>query len=196
MQSIFTGLNNVYCNTVTSTAYDEYFGFTAKEVEDISCSLDLENKLDEVKAWYDGYRFDDEEIYCPWDVIHYLADLFDDANANPRNHWENTSSNDIIESFISGGTITKITDENITYDTPHSTDNNIWSILLMRGYLTASDEKCHLSEDEVSLKIPNREIMNFFSSPITRWVSAVTEKADLGTLSKALLVGRRGDDSE
>lgn len=71
-----------------------------------------------MKAWYDGYRFDDEEIYCLWDVIHYLADLFDDANANPRNYWENTSSNDIIESFISGGSITKITDENITYDTP------------------------------------------------------------------------------
>ncbi len=205
-ESIFTGLNNVYCNTVTSTDYDEYFGFTGKEVAETFCSLGLEDKLEKVKEWYDGYRFGNEEIYCPWDVIHYLNDLFDDSGAKPRNYWANTSSNDIIESFISGGrktmfddldtllsggTITKIIDENITYDYLHSTDNNIWSILLMTGYLTTADEDngYPFSEGEVNLKVPNREIMNIFSISLSNWVTAVSEKADLGNLSRALWTG-------
>ena len=205
-ESIFTGLNNVYCNTVTSTAYDEYFGFTGKEVSDTFCSLGLENKLGDVKQWYDGYRFGNEEIYCPWDTINYLNDLSFDDNAKPRNYWANTSSNDIIESFItggrksmfddldtllSGGTITKRIDENITYDYLHSTDNNIWSVLLMTGYLTTADEDdgYPLSDGEVNLRIPNREIMNIFSSSVSKWVTAVSEKADLGNLSNALWKG-------
>ncbi len=205
-ESIFTGLNNVYCNTVTSTAYDEYFGFTGKEVAKTFLSLGFENKLESVKEWYDGYHFGNKDIYCPWDTINYLNDLFHDGEAKPRNYWANTSSNDIIESFIaggrksmfddldtllSGGIITKKIDENITYDYLHSTDNNIWSILLMTGYLTTTDEDNGylLSDGEVNLKIPNKEIMNIFSSSLSNWVNAVSEKADLGNLSCSLWSG-------
>ncbi len=205
-ESIFTGLNNVYCNTVTSTAYDEYFGFTGKEVAKTFLSLGFENKLESVKEWYDGYHFGNKDIYCPWDTINYLNDLFHDGEARPRNYWANTSSNDIIESFIaggrksmfddldtllSGGIITKKIDENITYDYLHSTDNNIWSILLMTGYLTTTDEDNGylLSDGEVNLKIPNKEIMNIFSSSLSNWVNAVSEKADLGNLSCSLWSG-------
>ena len=205
-ESIFTGLNNVYCNTVTSTAYDEYFGFTEKEVAKTFLSLGFENKLESVKEWYDGYHFGNKDIYCPWDTINYLNDLFHDGEAKPRNYWANTSGNDIIESFIaggrksmfddldtllSGGIITKKIDENITYDYLHSTDNNIWSILLMTGYLTTTDEDNGylLSDGEVNLKIPNKEIMNIFSSSLSNWVNAVSEKADLGNLSCSLWSG-------
>ena len=205
-ESIFTGLNNVYCNTVTSIAYDEYFGFTGKEVAKTFLSLGFENKLESVKEWYDGYHFGNKDIYCPWDTINYLNDLFHDGEAKPRNYWANTSGNDIIESFIaggrksmfddldtllSGGIITKKIDENITYDYLHSTDNNIWSILLMTGYLTTTDEDNGylLSDGEVNLKIPNKEIMNIFSSSLSNWVNAVSEKADLGNLSCSLWSG-------
>ncbi len=205
-ESIFTGLNNVYCNTVTSTACDEYFGFTEKEVTDTFRSLGFENRLEDVKEWYDGYHFGNEDIYCPWDVIHYLDSLFDNPDAKPKNYWENTSSNEIIGSFISGGrktmfdnlntllsggTITKVIDENITYDYLHSTDNNIWSILLMTGYLTTTedDNGYPLSDDEVNLRVPNKEIMKIFSSSVTNWVSEVSKKADLSDLSAALWTG-------
>ena len=205
-ESIFTGLNNVYCNTVTSTAYDEYFGFTEKEVTDTFRSLGFENRLDDVKEWYDGYHFGNEDIYCPWDVIHYLDSLFDNPDAKPKNYWKNTSSNDIVKSFISsgrrsmldnlntllsGGTITKVIDENITYDYLHSTDNNIWSVLLMTGYLTTADEDDDypLADNEVNLRIPNREIMSIFSSSVSMWVGSVSEKEDLRALSEALWTG-------
>ena len=205
-ESIFTGLNNVYSNTVTSTAYDEYFGFTEKEVTDTFRSLGFENRLDDVKEWYDGYHFGNEDIYCPWDVIHYLDSLLDNPEAKPENYWKNTSSNDIVESFISGGrksmfedldtllsggTITKVIDENITYDYLHSTDNNIWSVLLMTGYLTTADEDDDypLADNEVNLRIPNREIMSIFSSSVSMWVGSVSEKEDLRALSEALWTG-------
>ena len=205
-ESIFTGLNNVYCNTVTSTAYDEYFGFTEKEVTDTFRSLGFENRLDDVKEWYDGYHFGNEDIYCPWDVIHYLDSILDNPDAKPENYWKNTSSNDIVESFISGGrksmfedldtllsggTITKVIDENITYDYLHSTDNNIWSVLLMTGYLTTADEDDDypLADNEVNLRIPNREIMSIFSSSVSMWVCSVSEKEDLRALSEALWTG-------
>ena len=205
-ESIFTGLNNVYCNTVTSTAYDEYFGFTGKEVTDTFCSLGFENRLDDVKEWYDGYHFGNEDIYCPWDVIHYLDSLFDNPDAKPKNYWTNTSSNDIVKSFISGGrrsmfdnldtllsggSITKVIDENITYDYLHSTDNNIWSVLLMTGYLTTTEEAngYPLSSDEVNLRVPNREIMSIFSTSLSKWVTEVSRKADLSGLSAALWTG-------
>ena len=109
-KSIFTGLNNVYSNTITSTSYDEYFGFTEKEVATAFKELEIEDKLDLVKAWYDGYHFGDEDIYCPWDVIYYLRDLQRNLNAKPQNYWVNTSDNQIIKSFISQGSKSMLKD--------------------------------------------------------------------------------------
>ncbi len=200
------GRNSIYSNTVTSIAYDEYFGFTEKEVTDTFRSLGLEGKLDGVKEWYGGYRFGKEDLYCPRDVIHYLDSLSANPDSKPENYWKNTSSNDIVESFISGcrkfmlddidtllygGTITKVIDENLSKDDLLSINNNIWSILMMKGYLaiTEEDNGYHLSDDEVSLKIPNREIMNIFSSSLTKWVIEVSKKADLSDLSAALWTG-------
>ena len=200
------GRNSIYSNTVTSIAYDEYFGFTEKETTDIFRSLGLENKLDDVKEWYGGYRFGNEDLYCPRDVIHYLDSLLANPDAKPENYWESTGSNDIVESFISGcrkfmlddidtllsgRTITKVIDENLSKDDLLFLNNNPLSILMMEGYLaiTEEDNGYPLSDDEVSLKVPNREIMNIFSSSLTKWVTEVSKKAALSDLSTALWTG-------
>ena len=206
-ESIFTGLNNLYSNTITSTAFSTYFGFTSGEVENTFRELGVEDKLPLTREWYDGYRFGKSEIYSPWDVISYLNDLKSDGDARPKNYWANTSGNAIIESFIkigrktlfddidallNGEFIVKCIDENITYDYLHSTDNNFWSILLMTGYLTVcgNDETgVSLSDDEVALRIPNREVRGIFSKCIVNWVQTVTEKENLWSLSEALWKG-------
>ncbi len=206
-ESIFTGLNNLYSNTITSTAFSAYFGFTPDEVENTFRELEVEDKLPITREWYDGYRFGKSEIYSPWDVISYLNDLKSDSDARPKNYWANTSGNAIISSFfirgskrlsndldtlLSGGYIIKNLDENITYDYLHSTEENLWSILFMTGYLTTvkDDElRYPLSCDKVGMKIPNREIMSIFSSSLTSWIKEETRKDDLCGLEDALWKG-------
>lgn len=206
-ESIFTGLNNLYSNTITNTAFSEYFGFTANEVERTFKDLGVEDKLPLAKEWYDGYLFGKSEIYSPWDVISYLNDLKSDSDARPKNYWANTSGNAIIGSFIqigrktlfddidallNGESIIKSIDENITYDYLHSTDNNFWSILLMTGYLTVCDGAVAgvpLGEDETALRIPNREVKSVFSKCIVNWVQTVTEEENLWSMAEALWKG-------
>ncbi len=206
-ESIFTGLNNLYSNTITSNAFSEYFGFTPLEVERTFRELGCEDKLPLVKEWYDGYRFGKSEIYSPWDVISYLNDLKNDSDARPRNYWANTSGNAIIGSFIqigrktlfedidsllNGEFIIKSIDENITYDYLHSTDNNLWSIMLMKGYLTVCDSSSagvSLRDDETALRIPNREVRDIFSKCIVNWVQTVTESENLWSLAEAVWKG-------
>ncbi len=206
-ESIFTGLNNLYSNTITSNAFSEYFGFTPLEVERTFRELGCEDKLPLVKEWYDGYRFGKSEIYSPWDVISYLNDLKNDSDARPRNYWANTSGNAIIGSFIqigrktlfedidsllNGEFIIKSIDENITYDYLHSTDNNLWSIMLMTGYLTVCDSSSagvSLRDDETALRIPNREVRDIFSKCIVNWVQTVTESENLWSLAEAVWKG-------
>ncbi len=206
-ESIFTGLNNLYSNTITSTAFSEYFGFTANEVERTFKELGVEDKLPLAKEWYDGYLFGKSEIYSPWDVISYLNDLKSDSDARPKNYWANTSGNAIISSFfthgskrlsndldtlLDGGYIIKTVDENITYDYLNSTEENLWSILFMTGYLTSVREKelkYRLSNDKVGMRIPNREIMSIFSSSLTSWIKYETRKFDLSGLEDALWEG-------
>ncbi len=206
-ESIFTGLNNLYSNTITSNAFSEYFGFTPLEVERTFRELGCEDKLPLVKEWYDGYRFGKSEIYSPWDVISYLNDLKNDSDARPKNYWANTSGNAIIGSFIqigrktlfedidsllNGEFIIKSIDENITYDYLHSTDNNLWSIMLMTGYLTVCDSSSagvSLRDDETALRIPNREVRDIFSKCIVNWVQTVTESENLWSLAEAVWKG-------
>ncbi len=206
-ESIFTGLNNLYSNTITSTAFSSYFGFTSEEVERTFKELGVVNKLKEAKEWYDGYRFGKSEMYCPWDVISYLKDLKVDNNAEPKNYWANTSSNSIIETFINIGTETIFDnldallneesiviniDENITYDYLHSSEDNLWSIMLMTGYLTVSDreeENMELREDEKALRIPNREVKSIFSKNIVNWVKTAVKSENLSSLAKAIWEG-------
>ncbi len=206
-ESIFTGLNNLYSNTIMDEAFSTYFGFTSLEVENAFKELGVEDKLPLAKGWYDGYRFGNSEIYSPWDVISYLNDLKNNSSAKPKNYWANTSGNTIIETFIKSGRqdmfdsldallngefIIRSIDENITYDYLYATDNNLWSVLLMTGYLTtgnSEDVGLELEKDEKALRIPNKEVRDIFSKSIVNWVRSVTTTANLNSLSDALWKG-------
>ena len=150
-ESIFTGTNNFVSDTITDTKLNEYFGFVQSEVDQILKDADFTDKADLVKKWYDGYRFGDFDVYCPWDVMCYLQDLVYKPEAKPASYWRNTSDNSIIRSFIDyagssitnkletlmdGGYIIQKIDENLTYDYLHSSEDNLWSMLYLTGYLT------------------------------------------------------------
>ena len=206
-ESIFIGINNVYSNSVTSNSFNEFFGFTEEDVTKAFSKFGHEDKLSVVKEWYDGYHFGNSDIYCPWDVICYLDDLSIDFGVSPKNYWANTSSNDIIEAFVSRGSRTMFEkfntllagdyiiaqiDENITYDYLHSTDDNLWNILLSTGYLTPVRKEelaFSLPDDEIAMKIPNKEIRDIFSSSLLNWSSATTKSEDMRGLDEALWKG-------
>ena len=180
-KSIFTGLNNFKVYSITDTDYDETFGFVDDEVKKMLKSLNQQDHYEEVKEWYDGYRFGNTDVYCPWDVVNYCADHLTTPNATPKNYWLNTSGNEVINHFIdsvgepqklaktelerlvSGNVVRKRINETITYKELYSTIDNLWSTLFMTGYLTQRG-----SEDDgrYRLVIPNREIRNIVTDNI------------------------------
>ena len=186
-ESIFTGTNNFVSDTITDSRLSEYFGFTQEEVDQILENFDVKNLADQIRVWYDGYHFGDFDVYCPWDVMNYLLDLQRNPKAKPASYWKNTSDNAIIRSFIdyAGGTITKKletlfaggyifqrVDEGLTYDYLHSSEDNLWSILYLTGYLTRLREQeldGELPEGMTALVIPNAEIKEIFETTVIRW---------------------------
>ena len=174
-ESIFTGLNNFKVYSITDKQYDEAFGFTNSEVHAMLCAYGLDDHFDEVKEWYDGYRFGEADVYCPWDVVNYCDDHIDDPNSKPKNYWMNTSGNDVINHFIdsindpgmvtkteleqlvNGGTIIQKVDEMVTYKDLYSNIDNLWSTLFMTGYLT---QRGQVGDGYYCLAVPNREICN------------------------------------
>lgn len=186
-ESIFTGTNNFVSDTIANSGLNEYFGFTQDEVNRILEDANALEHATDVKEWYDGYHFGNVDIYCPWDVMNYIRDLQINPNAGPESYWKNTSDNGIIRSFIdyAGGTITKKLesllsggyivqriDENLTYDYLHSSEENLWSILYLTGYLTQVREEelsASLPEDGTALQIPNAEIREIFQTTIKKW---------------------------
>ena len=186
-ESIFTGTNNFVSDTIANSGLNEYFGFTQDEVNRILGDANALEHATDVKEWYDGYNFGNVDIYCPWDVMNYIRDLQINPNAGPESYWKNTSDNGIIRSFIdyAGGTITKKLesllsggyivqriDENLTYDYLHSSEENLWSILYLTGYLTQVREEelsASLPEDGTALQIPNAEIREIFQTTIKKW---------------------------
>lgn len=188
-ESIFTGTNNFVSDTITDSRLNEYFGFTQEEVDTLLKAANATTHSEEIKHWYDGYHFGNVDVYCPWDVMNYLRDLQLNPNAKPESYWNNTSDNSIIRSFIdyagsnitkkletllSGNSISQQIDENLTYDYLHSSEENLWSILYLTGYLTSSknDSLSVSGSDEIStLKIPNAEIKEIFETTIMKWFS-------------------------
>jgi hypothetical protein len=181
-ESIFTGTNNFASYSVLDEDFSGYFGFSENEVEDILRAADRTDKADVIKEWYDGYIFGDSYVYCPWDVINYLSALKKRKDAKPKNYWKNTSHNGILLTFIkrtdfdvagkfekllNGGNIIQTISDELTYDTLHSTEDNLWSVLLMTGYITKSDPD--EDTDTVSLKIPNKEIASIFQDSVVRY---------------------------
>lgn len=186
-ESIFTGTNNFVSDTISSSRLNEYFGFTQKEVDRLLKDANASKAASSIKRWYDGYHFGEFDVYCPWDVINYLRDLQRNPHILPAGYWKNTSDNAIIRSFIdhsgpaitqkletllSGGYILQSIDENLTYDYLHSSEENLWSILYLTGYLTklpASALASPLPQDIFALTIPNAEIQEIFETTILKW---------------------------
>ena len=186
-ESIFTGTNNFVSDTISSSHLNEYFGFTQADVDQILKDADCQEHAADIKNWYDGYHFGDLDVYCPWDVMNYLRDLQRNPKAKPASYWKNTSDNSIVRSFIdyagrsisrkletllSGGYIIQKIEENLTYDYLHSSEENLWSILYLTGYLTQVREEDlpdPLPEKMSALMIPNAEVQEIFETTIQKW---------------------------
>lgn len=186
-ESIFTGVNNLVSDTISSSHLDEYFGFTQDDVTKMLRDMDAQSYASSIREWYDGYHFGAIEVYCPWDVMNYLRDLQYDPAAKPASYWKNTSDNAIIRSFLdiagtditrkleallSGTPIIQQIDENLTYDYLHSSEENLWSILYLTGYLTKvrdSELTAPLPDGMSAFQIPNAEIREIFQTTILKW---------------------------
>ena len=185
-ESIFTGTNNFVSDTIANSRLNEYFGFTQPEVDRILEDAGAEKHAGTVKEWYDGYHFGSFDVYCPWDVMNYLLDLQSDPNAEPGSYWKNTSDNAIIRTFIdyagssitqkletllAGGYILQRIDDSLTYDYLHSSEENLWSILYLSGYLTAvrPADLPEMPAGLTALTIPNVEIREIFESTVMKW---------------------------
>ena len=201
-ESVFTGTNNFVSDTISSERYNEYYGFIQKDVDQILQDAQIEEKASDIKEWYDGYRFGEFDVYCPWDVMNYLWDLTNNQNAKPVSYWKNTSDNAIIRSFIdysgaaikkkleiliSGGSIRQQIEENLTYDYLHSSEENLWSILYLTGYLTNASEQD--TDGTIELKIPNKEIKEIFETTVKKWFEDNAKTIDRKELFDAVWTG-------
>ncbi|MEQ3071143.1 AAA family ATPase [Blautia wexlerae] len=182
-ESIFTGLNNFKVYSITDKSFDETFGFTDAEVRELLRYYGQEKYYETVKEWYDGYRFGNVDVYCPWDVINFCSDHLADPGLEPRNYWANTSGNSVISHFIdsvgkpqkltrmeleqlvNGGIVQKEINSELTYKELYSSIDNLWSTLFMTGYLTQRGES---SGNRYNLVIPNREIRNIITNHILK----------------------------
>ena len=202
-ESIFTGTNNFVSDTITSSRLNEYFGFTQAEVDKLLEDTGLTDHAEDIKAWYDGYHFGEFDIYCPWDVMNYLQDLQFDPTKKPVSYWKNTSDNAIIRSFIdysgpsiskklelllSGGYIVQTIEEDLTYDYLHSSEDNLWSILYLTGYLTRVRE-IPASDGALALTIPNAEVQEIFRSTIQKWFKDSSQTWNRQAMFQALWAG-------
>lgn len=185
-ESIFTGLNNFKVLSIMDTRFDEQFGFTDSEVEELLAAYNLDSHFTEIKEWYDGYHFGNADVYCPWDVINYVDLLRFEPTAKPQDFWSNSSGNALVRSFIdkadvqtkdeierliAGEYIEKEISQEPTYDEIDKSIANLWSVLFTTGYLT----KQGVTDDgKVRLSIPNREIKNLFIKKIREWFSDTT----------------------
>ena len=182
-ESIFTGLNNFKVYSITDKSFDETFGYTDAEVKELLRYYGQEKYYETVKEWYDGYRFGNVDVYCPWDVINFCSDHLADPGLEPKNYWANTSGNSVISHFIdsvgkpqkltrmeleqlvNGGIVQKEINSELTYKELYSSIDNLWSTLFMTGYLTQRGEP---SGNRYNLVIPNREIRNIITNHILK----------------------------
>lgn len=206
-ESIFTGTNNFVSDTITNSRLNEYFGFVQHEVDQLLLSADFTDKASAMKEWYDGYHFGTFDVYCPWDVMNYLLELQRNPQASPVSYWKNTSDNAIIRSFIdyagssitkkletlmAGGSILQRVDENLTYDYLHSSEDNLWSLLYLTGYLTKAQttmDTDELPSGMMELKIPNAEIKEIFETTVVRWFDESAKTWNRKTLFDAIWSG-------
>ena len=203
-ESIFTGLNNLKVDSVLRTEYGDSFGFTESEVEAMLAYYDLQEELPEVKRWYDGYLFNDIEIYNPWSIVNYVYDHDRKITQFALPYWSNTSSNSIIremvgeadqeakadlETLINGGTIEKPVHEDITYGDIHQSQDNLWNFLFFTGYLKKVGEQKEGNNLKLEMKIPNIEIATIYENSISYWFEQRIKETDRSPLVRALETG-------
>ena len=188
-ESIFTGLNNLKVLTIADERFDEYFGFTDKEVKELLEYYGVTEHYEAVKRWYDGYQFGNVGVYCPWDVLNHCDRIRSSPDVQPENYWINTSSNDAVKRFIqksanaatkreienlvAGGVITKEIHQELTYPEIYETVDNIWSLLFTTGYLT---QRGKAEGRQMKLAIPNREIRDIFETQIMEFFKENVKK--------------------
>ena len=181
-ESIFTGVNNIKSYSVLDRRFNASFGFTDEEVHIMLENAGLEDRIDLVRNWYDGYVFGNKKVFCPWDVVNYVADALDDPEIEPDVYWRNSSGNGIIrefvarrefrvkpkfESLMNGGTVVQTIADDLTYDTLYESEDHLWSVLLMTGYLTKADPNGR--GNTLELRIPNREIASIFQDSVAKY---------------------------
>ena len=203
-ESIFTGLNNLETDSVLHTRFGDSFGFTQEEVEGLLAYYDLSEQLEEVKKWYDGYLFNDFEIYNPWSILKYVNDRKDHVTEFALPYWSNTSSNSIVremvgeademakadlETLMAGGTIEKQVHEDITYGDIHQTQDNLWNFLFFTGYLKKVGERTVGNNLWLEMKIPNIEIATIYENSISYWFEQRMKQTDRSPLVRALETG-------
>ena len=181
-ESFFTGLNNFKCFSINDIKFADKFGFTHEEVQTLLAEKGFSDKMDILQEWYDGYCFgNNQSVYCPWDVMQYLFDLQDSQNAQPKTYWKNTSGNDVVEYFLDNymgklddkittllnhGCIDADIQEDLTYKTLYDTEENLWTLLYLTGYLTKIPDTQEEADTVLSLRIPNKEIFTIFTQTI------------------------------
>lgn len=205
-ESIFTGLNNLNVMTVSDPYFCSSFGFTEEEALEFLRYYGLEEFQNTVREWYDGYRFGDTSVYCPWDVIKYAQILLRDRDAEPENYWANTSGNDLvrrllkradqttrneIEQLLNGGTIVKNIRQELTYRDIEDFIDNIWSVLYSTGYLT---QRGRLPGKQMKLALPNREVKELFIELVKDWFRETTY-ADSARIQRFCAAFPAGDAS-
>ena len=205
-ESIFTGLNNLNVMTVSDPYFCSSFGFTEEEVLEFLRYYGLEEFQNTVREWYDGYRFGDTSVYCPWGVIKYAQILLRDRDAEPENYWANTSGNDLvrrllkradqttrneIEQLLNGGTIVKNIRQELTYRDIEDSIDNIWSVLYSTGYLT---QRGRLPGKQMKLALPNREVKELFIELVKDWFQETTY-ADSARIQRFCAAFPAGDAS-
>ena len=205
-ESIFTGLNNLEVDSVLHTRYADSFGFTEAEVQEMLAYYDLLKELPEVKRWYDGYLFNEAEIYNPWSILKYVNDRKDKVTEFALPYWSNTSSNSIIremveeadeeartdlETLMNGGSIEKRVHEDITYGDIHQSQDNLWNFLFFTGYLKKISERKDASGENLylTMKIPNTEVKTIYRDSISYWFDQRIKATDRSPLREALEAG-------
>ncbi len=206
-ESIFTGLNHLQISSVYNNGYEEAFGFTQAETEQMLIDYGMEDRIEEAKEWYDGYLFGNTEIYNPWSIIKYVSSIAVNHMKFPEPYWANTSSNQIIKDMIwqaddemkheldiliHGGTIEKQIHEDITYDDIHEYGDNLWNFLFFTGYMKKVSERRDEQNEEkiyLTMKIPNIEIRSIYTNQISNWLKKQVKDTDRSVLHKAVLLG-------
>ena len=208
-ESIFTGLNNFKSYSILDRKFSSYFGFTEPEIDLLLEKAGLTDKKELLKRWYNGYFIGNTPVYCPWDVMNYVADAIDHSDQEPQNYWKNTSGNGILRDFVSrsefdvsekfetlmnGGTITQTISDSLTYDSLHDSEDNLWSVLLMTGYLTKADP--NEQGETVALRIPNQEVASIFQDTVVRLFRDTLDRSRQQELMNAFWSGDADRASE